>query len=240
MSKAGAYAAHAMDNYDELVNDFLHLVKRIAHYMVVRLPAHIEVDDLIQVGLIGLLEAAKNYTPSLGASFETYASIRIRGAIIDDLRRNDWVPRTVQLKIRQLAKATQEVENQLQRAASDTEIAQHMNLDIDTYHTVLRETSGGRTVDIDAAELTANTSDEPQQNMEESGFIKELAAQIEQLPEREKLVMSLYYEEELNLKEIGKVLGVSESRVSQIHSQAVARLRARLNPWVSTPPSQNH
>ena len=240
MSKASAYAAHPMDNYDELVNEFLHLVKRIAHFMVARLPAHIEVDDLIQVGLMGLLEAAKNYTPALGASFETYASIRIRGAIIDDLRRNDWVPRTVQVKIKQLAKATQEIENQLQRAASDTEIAQHMKLDIDSYHAVLRETSGGRTVDIDTTELKANTSYDPEQSMEESGFISELAAQIDQLPEREKLVMSLYYEEELNLREIGKVLEVSESRVSQIHSQAIARIRARMGPWVSTPLSRNN
>ncbi|MBV1930095.1 MAG: sigma-70 family RNA polymerase sigma factor, partial [Porticoccaceae bacterium] len=123
MNKVGAYAMYPEGNPDELVNQFLYLVKRIAHHMIARLPAHIEVDDLTQVGLIGLLDAAKNYNPTLGASFETYATLRIRGSMIDDLRRNDWVPRTVQLKIRQLSEATQEIEAILQRAATDAEIA---------------------------------------------------------------------------------------------------------------------
>lgn len=231
MSKAAFYADNLLDNGDALIRQHLFLVKRIAHHIVARLPANIDVEDLIQVGLIGLLDAAKNYNAALGAGFETYAGIRIRGAILDELRRTDWVPRTVQLKARQLAQAIREVENQLQRPAKDSEIAQHMSLDIDTYHTMLREASICRAVQFDTAELETTTSQNPGDNLEADAFKADLAAKIAQLPEREQLVMSLYYDDELNLKEIGEVLGVSESRISQIHSQAIARLRAQLDSW---------
>lgn len=232
MNKAGAYAMCPEGNPDELVNQFLYLVKRIAHHMIARLPSHIEVEDLIQVGLIGLLDAGKNYNPSLGASFETYATLRIRGSMIDDLRRNDWVPRTVQLKMRQLSKATQETEAILQRAATDTEIAEHMSMDIHNYHAMLDETTGCRITQFDTEDFPADADHNPYQDLEAQDFHAALAAKIDHLPEREKLVMSLYYEEDLNLKEIGLVLDVSESRVSQIHSQAVARLRAQLSSWL--------
>ncbi len=233
MKRTSTYAENIPDSPDQLVDDFLYLVKKIAFHVAARLPANIEVDDLIQVGLIGLLDAANNYSPTQGASFETYASLRIRGSIIDELRRNDWIPRSVQQKSRQLAKATQELEGALKRAPSDAEIAEHMSLDINAYHQMLRDTAIGRVTPVDAQEL--HTEDQnPQKNHENKGLILDIIAGIEQLPEREKLVMSLYYEQELNLKEIGLVLGVSESRVSQIHSQAIARLRSQLQPWLGT------
>ena len=239
MNKASAYAEHPPGNTDELVHRYLYLVKRIAHHMIARLPPHIDVDDLIQVGLIGLLDAATKYKPAQGASFETYASLRIRGAIIDDLRCNDWKPRSVQIKSRQLGEAIRHVEAKLKRPARDTEVAQHLDMDIDTYHLLLRETSVCQATDFETDELPANVDANPHYELEESGFQKDLAEKIGQLPEREKLVMSLYYQEELNLKEIGAVLNVSESRVSQIHSQAVARLRAQLGSWTSAPLHDN-
>ncbi|HBD11590.1 MAG TPA: RNA polymerase sigma factor FliA [Porticoccaceae bacterium] len=236
MSKTASYAENAERDADQLVQQHLVLVKRIAHHISARLPANIEVDDLVQVGLIALLDAAGNYNAGLGASFETYASIRIRGAIIDELRRNDWVPRTVQVKVRQVAQAIHEVESQLQRPAKDTEIAEHLGVDLETYHDILRDTAACRLVDLDGEDVGDANDNDPHEALEGAGFKQDLAGKIAQLPEREKLVMALYYDEELNLKEIGKVLGVSESRVSQIHSQAVARLRAQLEPWTKPEP----
>lgn len=231
MSRAAQYAENSLANADEMVHEHLPLVKRIAHHIVARLPAHIEVDDLIQIGLIGLLEAAKHYNASLGASFQTYAGIRIRGSIMDELRRTDWVPRTVQQKARRLATATREVENQVKRPARDTEIAAQLAVDLQTYHDMIRETAVCRAIYFDADELESNGDADPQRALENGDFKAALARTIDELPEREKLVMSLYYDDELNLKEIGLVLGVSESRVSQIHSNVVARLRAQLGSW---------
>ena len=233
MKRTSTYAENIADNPDQLVDDFLYLVKKIAYHIAARLPANIEVDDLIQVGLMGLLDAANNYSPTLGASFETYASLRIRGSIIDELRRNDWIPRSVQQKSRRLAKAIQALEGTLKRAPSDTEIARHMSLDLNTYYEMLRDSAMGRVTPIDADEIHTDDHN-PQKNIESEGLKRDVAAKIEALPEREKLVMSLYYERELNLKEIGQVLNVSESRVSQIHSQAIARLRSQLQPWLGT------
>ncbi|MGS2724097.1 RNA polymerase sigma factor FliA [Porticoccus sp. GXU_MW_L64] len=234
MSGAAAYSDHCKQQQEELLQQHLPLVRRIAHHLMARMPAEVDVNDLIQVGMMGLLEAAKNYAASQGASFQTYASIRIRGAMLDELRRSDWTPRSVQRKARQLATATREVEGQQGRSASDTEIASHMGIAIDEYHGMLRDTASCRVTGFDDQPLGTDLAvDEasPLQHLQNSGFKESLADAIGQLPEREKLVMSLYYDEELNLREIGEVLGVSESRVCQIHSQALTRLRSRMGEW---------
>ncbi|MCV6604287.1 MAG: RNA polymerase sigma factor FliA, partial [Porticoccaceae bacterium] len=234
MSGAAAYTDHCKQQQEQLLQQHLPLVRRIAHHLMARMPAEVDVNDLIQVGMIGLLEASKNYAASQGASFQTYASIRIRGAMLDELRRSDWTPRSVQRKARQLASATREVEAQHGRNASDTEVARHMGIGIDEYHGMLRDTAACRVTGFDDQPLGTDVAvDEasPLQQLQNTGFKESLATAIGQLPEREKLVMSLYYDEELNLREIGEVLGVSESRVCQIHSQALTRLRSRMGEW---------
>ncbi|MDM3870972.1 RNA polymerase sigma factor FliA [Porticoccus sp. W117] len=234
MSGAAAYTDHCKQQQEALLQQHLPLVRRIAHHLMARMPAEVDVNDLIQVGMMGLLEASKNYAASQGASFQTYASIRIRGAMLDELRRSDWTPRSVQRKARQLATATREVEGQHGRSASDTEVASHMGIGIDEYHSMLRDTAACRVTGFDDQPLGTDVAvDEssPLQQLQNTGFKESLADAIGQLPEREKLVMSLYYDEELNLREIGEVLGVSESRVCQIHSQALTRLRSRMGEW---------
>ena len=234
MSGAAAYTDHCKQQQEALLQQHLPLVRRIAHHLMARMPAEVDVNDLIQVGMMGLLEASKNYAASQGASFQTYASIRIRGAMLDELRRSDWTPRSVQRKARQLATATREVESQHGRSASDTEVAQHMGIGIDEYHGMLRDTAACRVTGFDDQPLGTDVAvDEasPLQQLQNTGFKQSLADAIGKLPEREKLVMSLYYDEELNLREIGEVLGVSESRVCQIHSQALTRLRSRMGEW---------
>ncbi len=234
MSGAAVYARSEKDQGEALIREHMSLVNRIAHHLAARLPASVEVDDLIQTGMLGLLDAAKNYNPTRGASFETYAGIRIRGAMLDELRRCDWAPRSVQRKARQLAEATRIVENQKQGHASDSEVAEQLGLDIQEFHAMARDASVYRVVCFETDEtLEVDDYSEagPEETVHNSAFHGELARGISNLPEREKLVMSLYYDEELNLREIGEVLGVSESRVCQIHNQALNRLRARLASW---------
>jgi RNA polymerase sigma factor for flagellar operon FliA len=214
------------------------LVKRIAYHLLARLPSSVQLDDLIQAGMIGLLEASAKYDPAKGASFETYAGIRIRGAMIDEVRRGDWVPRSVHRDARRIAEAIQTVENRTGRDATDQDVAREMEISLDKYHASLRDASSGRLFSIDELGESLDSVGEdslatgsPQAGVERSRFLGRLGQVIEQLPEREKLVMALYYDEELNLKEIGQILSVSESRVSQLHSQALLRLRARLTDW---------
>ena len=238
MSGAAVYADHCRQQQEQLLQQHLPLVRRIAHHLMARMPAEVDVNDLIQVGMIGLLEAAKNYAASQGASFQTYASIRIRGAMLDELRRSDWTPRSVQRKARRLAEATRAVEGRQGRTASDREVADQLGVGLDEYHTMLRDTAVCRVVGFEdqgsqAGDLPADDAT-PLQDLQQQGFKQSLVQAIEQLPEREKLVMSLYYDEELNLREIGEVLGVSESRVCQIHSQALSRLRSRLGNWTES------
>lgn len=224
----------------DLIEQYAPLVKRIAHHLMARLPASVVVDDLIQAGMIGLLEAAKKYDASKGASFETYAGIRIRGAIIDEVRRGDWTPRSVHRNSRRITEAMQKLEGQLGRDASDAEVAQELGISMAEYHDLLKDAAESRLFSFEEltspedegpGEQLAGDEPEPVEHTEKDAFMRALAGAIDSLPEREKLVLALYYDEELNLKEIGEVLGVSESRVSQIHSQAAHRLRGRLRDW---------
>ncbi len=223
------------------VEEHAPLVKRIAYHMMLRMPACVQVDDLIQAGMIGLLEAAQKYDGSRGASFETYAGIRIRGAIVDEMRRGDWVPRSVHRNARRVAQAIKVVEARTGRDARDADVAAEMGISLDEYFEILQDTNGSRLFsyeetfgdedsNIDASE-TSSAFASPLDRLQRDGLKKALTSAIEHLPERERMVLALYYNEELNLKEIGLVLGVSESRVSQIHSQAAARLKSRMSGW---------
>ncbi|WP_421866693.1 RNA polymerase sigma factor FliA [Motiliproteus sp.] len=224
----------------DLVERHAPLVKRIAHHLMARLPSSVVLDDLIQSGMIGLLEAARKYDPSKGASFETYAGIRIRGAIIDEVRKGDWTPRSVHRNSRRVAECIQTIEARTGRDAHDAEVAEEMGVSLEEYHSLLKDSSSSRlfsfdemreSTDTSAGEEVASEDAPPDELQEDQAFQRALAEAIAGLPEREQLVFALYYDEELNLKEIGQVLGVSESRVSQIHSQAALRLRARLESW---------
>ncbi|MCI5105782.1 MAG: RNA polymerase sigma factor FliA [Pseudomonadales bacterium] len=216
---------------DKLFEDHLPLVKIIAHHISVRLPPDKCVEDLIQVGMIGLLEAARTYEPNQGAEFKSYASIRIRGAILDELRRETWVPRSVQQKSRRLSRAIQEVENRKGCTATDKEIAKELGLSMEEYAELL-ETVASCTVfsldDDNTFSEPATDEDETMMGLHDESVKKTLASAIGQLPEQEKMVVVLYYDYGMNLREIGEVLNVSESRVCQIHSQATARLRTKM------------
>lgn len=233
--KQSAYSAYQQDARNATIEEYLPLVKRIANYWAAKLPASVELDDLMQVGLIGLLHACDSFDASRGASFATYASIRIKGAILDEVRRNDWLPRSVQQKLRTVSQAIASVEATLGRPASDAEIARHLGMSLDDYQETASELATARMASLDEfeTETPGEAHDNPTHSLEEAGFKDALVAHIDNLPEKEKLMMQLYYVEELNLKEIGLILGVSESRVSQLHGQAIARLRAKMRDWTS-------
>lgn len=224
----------------QLVERHAPLVKRIAYHLMARLPASVLVDDLIQSGMIGLIEAAKNFDGSKGASFETFAGIRIRGAMLDEMRRGDWTPRSVHRNARLIADTIAELEAEHGRDIKDFEVAEKLDISLDEYHHMLTDVSTGRIIgieDLGVSEdvlVTADDRDGDQlyEQQANEAFNKALVTTISSLPEREALVLSLYYNEELNLKEIGAVLDVSESRISQIHSQALVRLKARMQAWV--------
>ena len=226
-------------NLEEVVDRYAPLVKRIAQPLLLRMPASVQVDDLIQSGMIGLLEAAKKYDVSKGASFETYAGIRIRGSMLDEVRKGDWAPRSVHRKSRKVAEAIKAIESRTGKDAKDPEIAKELNIDLNAYFAILQDASGSRLFSFDdvmegddsAIELAVGDLPGPCDGLQRDTFKAHLANAISGLPDREKLVLALYYDEELNLKEIGEVIGVSESRVSQIHSQAAMRLKARLSDW---------
>jgi RNA polymerase sigma factor for flagellar operon FliA len=236
MRQVGAYTAVAggRREADALVVRHAELVKRIAFHLAGRLPPSVEVEDLVQAGMIGLLEAATNYSADRGASFETYAGIRIRGAMIDALRRLDWAPRSVHRKAREATAAMRAIEEREGREARDTEVAAQMGVPLEEYNRILQDAAVCQLASLDdsaSATEVVDQTQEPGHEAENGALRTAMAAAIAQLPERERLVMSLYYDEELNLKEIGAVLGVSESRVCQLHGQALVRLRARLREW---------
>ncbi|MDK9739657.1 RNA polymerase sigma factor FliA [Vibrio sp. D404a] len=240
MNKALTYNQRGnLDGQQAFFEKYSVLVKRIAHHLLGRLPPNVLVDDLIQAGMIGLIEAQQNYDGSKGASFETYAGIRIRGAMLDDIRRGDWVPRSVHKNNREISNAIAELEAILNRDPSDSEVAKHMGLTLEQYHSALTDINCSKLVgieDLGVSDDVISPNEDSQDNLPFQGvadesFRQALIDSIKQLPEREGLVLSLYYDEELNLKEIGEVLGVSESRVSQILSQSMQRLRTKLSAW---------
>lgn len=236
MNAVTAYAVqHDGRATEALVLQHAALVKRIAYHLAGRLPSTVEVDDLIQAGMLGLLEAAANFSSGRGASFETFAGIRIRGAMLDGLRKLDWAPRSVHRKARDVANAIRELEAELGQEARDTQIAAHMGMPLEDYHRIVQDAAGCQIANLDDDEGgtrdCADPEADPFRDLVDDGFRQALALAVTGLPERERLVMSLYYDEELNLKEIGLVLQVSESRVCQIHGQALTRLKARLIDW---------
>ncbi len=227
---------------DAVIEQHGSLVTKMAKQLWKRLSLSLSVDDLTQAGVIGLLEAAKNYKEEKGASFETYARIRIRGSILDEARKGDWAPRSVHRNRRRLSKAMREIEHKTGRHARDREVADHLALSLQEHHQMLQDTHNTRLSmlgdwDLEEGEASSVACLEP--NIVESLEFEEskaiLAQALETLPEREQQVLKLYYQEELNLKAVGKVLGVTESRISQIHSRAVQRIKSYLSPGKSTP-----
>jgi RNA polymerase sigma factor for flagellar operon FliA len=234
MNQASVYAESQRGFRDSLIEEYLPLVKKIGLHLAARLPESVELDDLLQVGMIGLIQARDSFDASQGASFSTYAGIRIKGAMLDEVRRNDWLPRSVQQKIKQVGDAIRCVEARLARSASAQEIADELNISLAEYQQLASELACCRMTSLDDFETESESMEaDPFARLEESGFKQALVEAIQVLPEKEQLMMSLYYNDELNLKEIGEVLGVSESRVSQIHGQALARVRAQMSEWVA-------
>ena len=232
------YTAQGVLAKDQQIAHYMPLVRRIAYLLMARLPASVDVDDLIQNGLIGLLDALERFEEGLGAQFETYAVQRIRGAMLDGLRENDWMPRSVRREMRRVEEAIRTLEHERGRAPSEKELADALGLSLADYQKLLLDARGHQLVYIEditegsgddyLERHVSETSRDPLGLLEEEGTRSALAAAIEALPEREKLMMALYYEQDLNLREIGEVMGVTESRVCQLHSQAVARLRTVL------------
>lgn len=233
------YTSDGKSDKNQLLAEHAPLVKRLAHQMKAKLPPSVEVDDLIQAGMIGLLDAVGRYEETHGAQFETYAVQRIRGAMLDELRSSDWLPRSMRQNMRKIEVAMNALQQKLGRPPNESEVAKQLKLSLEAYQDLLSEGGGHQLVyyedfsDDEGNEhfLDRFVSDEagdPLQAMMHSGFREAVIAAIEALPEREKVLMGLYYEQEMNLKEIGAVMGVSESRVCQLHSQAISRLRANL------------
>lgn len=227
---------------NQYVVQYAPLVKRIAYQLMARLPASVQVDDLIQVGMIGLLDAVSNYDDTQGAQFETYAVQRIRGAMLDELRQSDWLPRSARKALRQIEVAMNVLEQRMGRAPTEREVADELHVSLGDYQQMLLDARGCQLLHYEDMQTgededfferhCADDSPEPFANLHEERFRAKLIEAISMLPEREKLMMAMYYEEELNLREIGEVLGVSESRVCQLHSQAMARLRSKLKGWL--------
>jgi RNA polymerase sigma factor for flagellar operon FliA len=215
----------------ELVLRHADLVKRIAYHLVSRMPPNVEVDDLIQSGMIGLLDAAKHY------------SATIRGAMLDEVRKSDWTPRSVHRNMREMADVIRKIENAKGQDATPIDIAEGLGVSIEEYHKLVQDAASCRLFSFDqmgSSEDESSPADHarddgpgPLEDIEDAGFRGALSAAINVLPERERLVLSLYYDDDMNLREIGEVLEVSESRVCQIHGQALVRLRARLAEWLS-------
>jgi len=233
----------------EVLTQYAPLVRRLALQLIAKLPASVDLDDLIQAGMIGLMDAAGRYKEDQGAQFETYASQRIRGSMLDELRNNDWLPRSMRKTSREVEHAVHEVEQQLGRAPLETEIAGHMKLPLEDYQSLLQELHGSQLIyyeDFDRGgddepfldRFCVDRAD-PLSSLLDEHLRAALIDAIERLPDREKLLMSLYYEQGLNLREIGAVMEVSESRVCQLHSQAVTRLRTRLRELAWTSPESS-
>jgi RNA polymerase sigma factor for flagellar operon FliA len=232
------YTAAGQPDKEQLVQRFVPLVKRVAYHLMARLPASVQFDDIVQNGMLGLLDAMERYEEGFGAQFETYATQRIRGAMLDGLRENDWLPRQLRRELRRIEGMINQLEHKFGRAPSEKELAEALGMTLAEYQKTLGDARGHQLLyfedftgegDEDFLErhFTDNDSD-PLNILEEKKLQVSLVGAIERLPEREKLMMALYYEQDLNLREIGEVMGVTESRVCQLHSQAIARLRSQI------------
>ncbi len=233
------YTASGTLDRDQLAKHYAPLVKRIAYHLMAKLPASVQVEDIIQNGMLGLLDAMSRYEEGLGAQFETYAVQRIRGAMLDGLRENDWLPRSLRRDMRRIESAIHTLEQQKGRQPTEGELAESLGMPLGEYQKMLQEARGYQLVyfedftdgdDDDYLDRhSVGTEDlDPLERLLDKNMRDVLVKAIGDLPEREKTVMGIYYEEDLNLREIGEILGVSESRVCQLHSQAIARLRSRI------------
>lgn len=232
------YNAAGQIDKDQLVQRFAPLVKRIAYHLMVKLPSSVQIDDLVQNGMLGLLDALGKFEAGMGAQFETYAAQRIRGAMLDGLRENDWLPRSLRRDFRRIEEAIAQLEQAHGRVPSEKELANALGMSLGDYQKMLQDARGHQLIsfedmieegDEDYLERhLVDDAGDPARIFEDASLRQLLVQTIEALPEREKMMMALYYEQDLNLREIGEVMGVTESRVCQLHSQAVARLRTRL------------
>jgi RNA polymerase sigma factor for flagellar operon FliA len=235
------------ENREEVIIRYSPMIKYVANRIAMRLPPHIEVDDLISVGVLGLMDAISKYDSSRGAKFKTYAEFRVRGAILDELRAMDWVPRSIRQKASSVDKVVQSLQVKLSRSPEDQEVAKEMGISLEQFHNTLNETKSIPVFSLDdlgiakdsgeqqsLLDCLAGKSDADPQTQIRLIELKEIIAKaIDSLPEKERLMVSLYYYEELTMKEIGAVLEITESRVSQIHSKAVYRLRTKLKAIIA-------
>ncbi|QKO23704.1 RNA polymerase sigma factor FliA [Rhodoferax sp. BAB1] len=234
------YTAKGQLDRDALIRQYSPLVRRLAHHMMAKLPPSIQVDDLIQVGLIGLSEALTRYEASQGVQFETFATQRIRGAMIDELRENDWMSRGSRKSQKEIEGALTRLEHKLGRSPSESEIAAELGLELAEYQALLYKVKGTQLVYLEDMTGSGEGDDtfldrhmvdgdsDPLQLLRNQRIRSALTEAIKHLPEREQYIMSMYYEQDMNLKEIAAVLGITESRVCQLHSQSIARLRAKM------------
>lgn len=234
------YTAKGTLNRDDQLKKYSPLVRRLAHHMIAKLPPSVEVDDLIQVGMIGLTEAIARFEPSQGVQFETFASQRIRGAMIDELREGDWMSRGSRKSQKDIEQAVNRLQQKLHRVPRESEIAEEMGMTLPDYQHLLAKVRGTQLVyledisgrdDDEEGFLDRHMGDEeadPSALLQDHRMRVALVAAIKVLPEREQQIMSMYYEHDMNLKEIAAVLGVTESRICQLHSQSIARLRTKL------------
>lgn len=235
------YTASGLCDKEQCLKEYAPLVKRIAHHLMARLPSSVMVDDIIQAGMIGLLEAAGRYDELRGAQFETYAAQRIRGAMLDELRHADWMPRSLRRDMRRIEAALSKLQQRLGKPPSEAEVAQEMGMPLTDYQQMLYQSRGAQLVYyedfhgegeddfLDRFDIDSDAN--PLELLADERFRDALIAAIENLPERECMLMGMHYEQDMNLREIGEVMGVSESRVCQLHSQAVARLRSYLKGY---------